>query len=89
MKEHLGFSYIGLIFLLMLFIPNIIWTRKNHKDIFQEVNNPAASNRASKLNAVEQQTIQRTGRLVSDPRGIRQMSKPTKGWVYRKPQYHA
>ena len=22
---HLGFSYIGLIFLLMLFIPNILW----------------------------------------------------------------
>ncbi len=25
---HFGFSYIGLIFLLMLFIPNIIWTKK-------------------------------------------------------------
>lgn len=25
MSEHLGFSYIGLIFLLMLMIPNIIW----------------------------------------------------------------
>lgn len=25
---NLGFSYIGLVFLLMLFIPNIIWTRK-------------------------------------------------------------
>ena len=24
---HLGFSYIGLIFLLMLMIPNIIWTK--------------------------------------------------------------
>ncbi len=24
---HLGFSYIGLIFLLMLMIPNLIWTR--------------------------------------------------------------
>lgn len=24
---HFGFSYVGLIFLLMLFIPNIIWTR--------------------------------------------------------------
>lgn len=24
---HFGFSYIGLIFLLMLFIPNIIWSR--------------------------------------------------------------
>lgn len=25
---HLGFSYVGLIYLLMLFIPNIIWSRK-------------------------------------------------------------
>ena len=25
---HFGFSYIGLVFLLMLFIPNIIWTKK-------------------------------------------------------------
>ena len=24
---HFGFSYIGMIFLLMLFVPNIIWTR--------------------------------------------------------------
>lgn len=24
---HFGFSYIGMIFLLMLFIPNILWTR--------------------------------------------------------------
>ncbi|WP_331666004.1 hypothetical protein [Lacrimispora sp.] len=24
---HLGFSYVGLIFLLMLMIPNLIWTR--------------------------------------------------------------
>ena len=28
MQGHIGFSYIGLIFLLMLFIPNIIWTKK-------------------------------------------------------------
>ena len=39
-----------------------------------KVNNPAASNGASKLNAAEQQTVQRTGRLVLDPRGTRQMS---------------
>ena len=25
---HLGFSYVGLVFLLMLFIPNAIWTRR-------------------------------------------------------------
>ena len=28
MAGHIGFSYVGLIFLLMLFIPNIIWTGK-------------------------------------------------------------
>lgn len=28
MTGHFGFSYIGLIFLLLLFIPNIIWTKK-------------------------------------------------------------
>lgn len=27
MLEHIGFSYIGLIYLLMLFIPNIIWSK--------------------------------------------------------------
>ena len=27
MLGHLGFSYIGLIYLLMLFIPNIIWSK--------------------------------------------------------------
>lgn len=29
---HFGFSYIGLIFLLMLFIPNIIWIKHKPKD---------------------------------------------------------
>ena len=24
---HFGFSYVGLIFLVMLFVPNIIWTK--------------------------------------------------------------
>ncbi|HHX36692.1 MAG TPA: hypothetical protein GX717_01765 [Clostridiaceae bacterium] len=28
MTGHFGFSYVGLIFLLMLFIPNLIWTNK-------------------------------------------------------------
>lgn len=28
MLGHIGFSYIGLIFLLMLFVPNIIWMKK-------------------------------------------------------------
>lgn len=28
MLGHFGFSYIGLIFLLLLFIPNIIWSQK-------------------------------------------------------------
>lgn len=29
---HFGFSYIGLIWLIMLFIPNIIWTKNKPKD---------------------------------------------------------
>lgn len=32
MTGHFGFSYIGLIFLLMLSIPNIIWTRKKPQE---------------------------------------------------------
>lgn len=28
MFGHIGFSYIGLVFLLMLIIPNLIWTKK-------------------------------------------------------------
>lgn len=28
MLGHFGFSYVGLIYLLMLFIPNIVWSRK-------------------------------------------------------------
>lgn len=32
MNMHFGFSYIGLIWLLMLFIPNIIWARNVPKD---------------------------------------------------------
>ena len=28
MIGHFGFSYVGLLFLLMLFIPNMLWTRK-------------------------------------------------------------
>ena len=32
MLGHFGFSYVGLIFLLMLFIPNLIWTRHKPKD---------------------------------------------------------
>ena len=39
MLGHLGFSYIGLIFLLMLFIPNIIWTRKKPQGYIPENEN--------------------------------------------------
>ncbi len=28
MTGHIGFSYIGVIFLIMLFVPNLLWTRK-------------------------------------------------------------
>ena len=39
MLGHLGFSYIGLMFLLMLFIPNIIWTRKKPQGYIPENEN--------------------------------------------------
>ena len=39
MLGHLGFSYIGLIFLLLLFIPNIIWTRKKPQGYIPENEN--------------------------------------------------
>ena len=29
---HFGFSYVGLIFLLMLFVPNVLWTKHRPKD---------------------------------------------------------
>jgi len=32
MFGHLGFSYVGLIYLLMLFVPNIIWTKHQQID---------------------------------------------------------
>ncbi len=32
MMGHFGFSYVGLLFLLLLFIPNIIWTRKKPQE---------------------------------------------------------
>lgn len=32
MLGHFGFSYVGLIYLLMLFIPNIIWSKNQPKD---------------------------------------------------------
>lgn len=36
---NLGFSYIGLLFLLMLFIPNIIWSRKKPQGYTSENEN--------------------------------------------------
>jgi len=36
---HFGFSYVGLIFLLMLFVPNILWTKHMPKDYEKYVNN--------------------------------------------------
>ena len=29
---HFGFSYVGLIFLIMLFVPNLFWTKNKPKD---------------------------------------------------------
>lgn len=34
-----GFSYVGLIYLIMLFVPNIIWTKNQPKDYEQYVHN--------------------------------------------------
>lgn len=39
MNIHFGFSYIGLIFLLMLMIPNIIWSKNKPKDYDKYVKN--------------------------------------------------
>ncbi len=36
---HFGFSYIGLIFLLMLMIPNMIWSKNKPKDYDKYVKN--------------------------------------------------
>lgn len=39
MNVHFGFSYVGLIFLLMLIIPNIIWAKNKPKDYDKYVKN--------------------------------------------------
>lgn len=36
---HFGFSYIGLIFLVMLFVPNLFWTKNKPKDYEKYVKN--------------------------------------------------
>ncbi len=36
---HLGFSYVGLIYLLMLFVPNFFWTKYQPKDYEKYVKN--------------------------------------------------
>ena len=36
---HLGFSYIGLIFLIMLMIPNLFWTKNQSEDYEKYVHN--------------------------------------------------
>ncbi len=39
MNIHFGFSYIGLIFLIMLIISNIIWSKNRPKDYDKYVDN--------------------------------------------------
>ncbi len=39
MDIHFGFSYIGLIFLIMLMLPNIIWSKNKPKDYDKYVKN--------------------------------------------------
>lgn len=36
---HFGFSYVGLVFLLMLFVPNLLWTKHMPKDYKQYAQN--------------------------------------------------
>ena len=36
---HFGFSYIGLIFLIMLFVPNLFWTKNKPRDYDKYVGN--------------------------------------------------
>lgn len=36
---NIGFSYIGLIFLIMLMVPNLFWTKNHPKDYEKYVNN--------------------------------------------------
>ena len=42
---HLGFSYVGLIFLLLLFIPNLLWAR----DMPKEGDAPEKENRILRI----------------------------------------
>lgn len=39
MNVHFGFSYIGLIFLLMLFIPNMIWSKNKPENYEKYIKN--------------------------------------------------
>lgn len=41
MTGHFGFSYIGLIYLLLLFIPNIIWSKRKPEGYTPEKENKA------------------------------------------------
>lgn len=36
---HFGFSYVGFIYLIMLFVPNIVWTKNQPKDYEKYVHN--------------------------------------------------
>ena len=36
---HFGFSYVGLLFLIMLFVPNIIWAKNKPADYDKYVGN--------------------------------------------------
>lgn len=43
MFGHLGFSYVGLVFMLMLIIPNLIWTKKQPQGYSAENENKILS----------------------------------------------
>lgn len=40
MSGHFGFSYVGALYLLMLFLPNIIWTKNKPEGYSSEGENP-------------------------------------------------
>ena len=52
MNIHFGFSYIGLIFLLMLMLPNIIWSKNKPKGYDKYVKNNFNINKISNWSSI-------------------------------------
>ena len=60
MNIHFGFSYIGLIFLLMLMLPNIIWSKNKPKGYDKYVKNE------NKVNNTENNTGNNTTENITN-----------------------